>query len=282
MLCMKHRHRRRADVGGFLFLLPSGMRRLSRKSRRMPHLLRALAALAAFILLTPGHSWGKPGWPNGNLDGAQYLPRLPDPLEGTFESPSWDVQGVYFDLSRQWLYVGVDTVAVFDRNGADSSPLGQTVVSMEFKEVPAGATQTVRLVLTDTTAEVTIDDQPVPYSSLAWRQCHVYTGTDLEVTIGRGLLDYFVLDALSLVWCGPDERMTVAGELDFRLVLSDGGPGPHDGVVGRLPEPGSLLLLALGSPIFLRRRRRWVGRRGRWPLGRPGSHVRCGGCRLGQ
>jgi hypothetical protein len=161
---------------------------------------------------------------------------ITDPVEGTFESPSWDIQSVHISLVHlQGLFIGVDTVGPFDRDGGMTSALGETDVYMEFREYWGGAViQTEEMVLTATTET---------YYENAMKSGGRYAiGTDLEIEIGAAMQN-----DLGMILDGR-------GKCRFYLRLDDTGTGLHDEVFGIIPEPGTLALLALGAAAMIRRR----------------------------
>ena len=88
-------------------------------------------------------------------------------MEGIFESPSWDIKGVYFDFTpRGGFTIGLDTVGGFLRHGGQTSAAHKTELSMVFSGWPSGGSMTFDLVLTDTTGLLWFNGAPA--NLLAW------------------------------------------------------------------------------------------------------------------
>jgi hypothetical protein len=188
---------------------------------------------------------------DGNVDGQDaYRFVITDPVEGTFESPSWDVQCVGISLTGKGLIIGVDTVGPFDRGGGLTSVLGETEVYMEFRDLWSGAVmESLEVALTATTESLSEDGLGIYLGDYRGNGSSVVVGSDLEVCLNGGVMTHELGGILS-GWMG---------KCGFYLRLDDTGTGAHDEVYGVIPEPATLAMLALGAAAILRRRGRYAG-----------------------
>jgi len=215
---------------------------------------RSWAVVAAMVLACVALGRGEPVDVDGETDAPVFeypgTVTVRDPVEGVFESPSWDIQGVGFFESRSALYVHVDTVGPLDRNGGDTSITRMTKFVALLTDAATSETQTIELAMTETTAELHIDGVRIEHGDVHFKDWHAWAGMDdgdLWIRIGSWFVAQFVYEP----WVQPYE-----GRFEFQALLDDTDVGPDDRIVGWVPEPGALTLLALAAAALLRRRRR--------------------------
>jgi MYXO-CTERM domain-containing protein len=218
---------------------------------------RSLAAVAVTLLACAAVSGAAPVEFNGEADSPDFVYPGPievhDPVEGVFESPSWDIQGVEFIESRPGMYVHVDTLGPFDRNGGDTSITGTTLFVALLTEASGRETQMIELTLTETTGELRIDGAPVEEGPHHWEQWSAGVSEDGHLWIWIG--SYFLAPFVYSPWAGPWVHPWPRG-FELRARLDDCDAGADDVIVGWVPQPAGLALLALGAAALLRRRGR--------------------------
>jgi len=184
------------------------------------------------------------------VSGYPGLVTVRDPVEGVFQSPSWDIQAVEFQLFRSGLELRVDTVGPFDRNGGDTSITGTTSFVALLTDAATSETQMIELAMTETTEELHLDGVRIEHGQLDNEDWQAWAGRDdgdLRIWIGMSFVPQFVHEP----WMKPYQR-----RFEFQALLDDTDVGPDDRIVGWVPEPGALTLLALAAVTLLRRRGR--------------------------
>ena len=227
---------------------------------------RSWAVVAGVVLGCVALARGEPVDVEGETDApvSEYVGVLTvtDPVEGIFESPSWDIQAVEFWALRKGLLILVDTVGPLDRNGGDTSITGRTSFVALLTDAATSETQMIELAMTETTEELRLDGVRIEHGHWDDDDWQAWAGRDdgdLRIWIGRSFVPQFV-DA---PWEHPYES-----RFEFQALLDDTDVGPDDRIVGWVPEPGALTLLPLAAVTLLRRRgrppRRQRRRRERW------------------
>ena len=216
--------------------------------------VRSWAAAAAALLGCVALGRGAPVDGNGETDapvsGYPGLVTVRDPVEGVFQSPSWDIQAVEFELLRSGLELRVDTVGPVDRNGGDTSITGTTRFVALLTDEATSETQTIELAMTETTEELQLDGVRIEHGQWDFKDWQAWAGRedgDLRIWIGSWLVAQFVYAS-----SGPPYQR----RFEFQALLDDTDVGPDDRIVGWVPEPGALTLLALAAVTLLRRRGR--------------------------
>jgi len=174
--------------------------------------------------------------------------QVEDALEGVFESPSWDITSVEFYPTKTILGVILCTAGPFDRNGGETSLTGTTRFTFSLMDPYGTQSITYCLITSDTTEELWIDGALVekhPPDTMAWWGMHIDEG-QLYLSLYPHLVPPLVTMALQEYGSVP---------CLLHAELSDTGTGVADQVVGWVPEPASLALLAAGAAGLLRRGR---------------------------
>jgi len=192
-----------------------------------------LAVVVGIVSLCASAAWGAPVQLDGNVDSHDaYSIHVEDPNEGIFGGDSFDVDAMDFDESGGWLYVGVDTIGPFDRNGAGGASPPQTELWLEFRDAATGL-MLFKLTLTDGGETMKLDD--VALDGSLW---DAEVADDLEFRVDQSLLAGLV------------------SPYDFKARLDNAALPSDDIVTGQVPEPATLALLTLGGVAGLLRRRR--------------------------
>ena len=182
---------------------------------------------------------------NGDPEPPRIHPYwVDDPLEGIFESPSWDIWSVQVDVRKTPVLFSLITAGSFDPNGGETSLTGETHVSLQLTDPVSQTSQELSLVMTDTTEQLWIDGQSIDEGAWGW-SAGIIDGW-LGLTIFMGHIDWHILQGLE----------GHSGPIWLEAELSDTGTGVPDRVSGWVPEPGCLALLAAGAAGLLARRRR--------------------------
>jgi MYXO-CTERM domain-containing protein len=184
------------------------------------------------------------------VSGYPGLVTVRDPVEGVFQSPSWDIQAVEFWALRAGLLIHVYTVEPLDRNGGDTSITGTTRFVALLTDAATSETHMIELAMTETTEELHLDGVRIEHGQWDFEDWQAWAGRDdgdLRIWIGSYLVPPFVYAP----WEQPYER-----RFEFQALLDDTDVGPDDRIVGWVPEPGALTLLALAAAALLRRRGR--------------------------
>ena len=210
----------------------------------------AAAALLGCVALGRGAPVDGDGEADAPVSGYPGLVTVRDPVEGIFESPSWDIQAVEFWALRKGLLILVDTVGPLDRNGGDTSITGRTSFVALLTDAATSETQMIELAMTETTEELRLDGVRIEHGHWDDDDWQAWAGRDdgdLRIWIGMSFVPQFVHEP----WMKPYQR-----RFEFQALLDDTDVGPDDRIVGWVPEPGALTLLALAAATLLRRRGR--------------------------
>jgi hypothetical protein len=151
-----------------------------------------------------------------------------------FGGPDWNMDAAYFDYDPvdDWIYIALDVMGTFDRNGGDGAVPAITLAAFRAGEPP----NNYEFVFTATPAMMVLakpDGTPI---TTGWEAKIL---GDLELRIRPSLIP--ALDLNDFVFYARLDNMT--GQ-------------PDDEISGRVPEPATLALLGLGGVVALLRRRR--------------------------
>jgi len=188
------------------------------------------------VLASASYGWAIPITVDGVVDGNDnYAAVLNDAVgELGLESTAWDISKANFDLDANWLYVGLETVGGFDRNGGNTSMFGTTLFFGLIDST--GSPYTFGLVTTASSVLLNVDG--------------VTLTENVDYVAGIGWALELKLDRSKVP--------TITSDFAFQAQLDDNGSGSDDQIAGQLvgvPEPATMALLALGGVALLRRKR---------------------------
>lgn len=193
--------------------------------------------LAGLICMCVSRAAAAPIDFDGNVDGDDsYVFRLEDDEEAEYGTDSFDIDAVEFDLDGPWLYIGVDTVGLFDRDGG---PTAFPAITQFIFFLDDGGQDHLFTLLIDATDMLMYQGTvPVPLAT-GWEAA---IGTDLEIR----------LDSAALLAGFDYDGFGFQGRLDNSDTQAD------DVITGivPIPEPASIFLLGVGGLAGLKRRRR--------------------------
>jgi len=174
---------------------------------------------------------------DGNVDGDDsYVFRLEDDEEAQYGTDSFDIDAVKFDLDDPWLYIGVDTVGLFDRDGG---PTAFPAITQFIFFLDDGSQDHLFTLLIDATDMLMYQGTvPVPLAA-GWEAA---IGMDLEIR----------LDSAALLAGFDYDEFFFYGRLD------NADTYPDDVIAGTvpIPEPASAALMLVAGAIALKARRK--------------------------
>jgi len=147
----------------------------------------AAAALLGCVALGRGAPVDGDGEADAPVSGYPGLVTVRDPVEGVFQSPSWDIQAVEFWESRKGLHLRVDTVGPLDRNGGDTSITGTTRFVALLTDAATSETKRIELAMTESTEELHLDGVRIEHGQWDFEDWQAWAGRedgDLWIRIG--------------------------------------------------------------------------------------------------
>ena len=249
--------------------------------------LRGSLYAVACVALFASVAWSSP-IVDGSVGGTEYQESVSDTyVYGaadetgmTYYGSGLDIEALYFSTGASARYIGltVDPIAdaqdhSFDPDGSPASYTGQTAFNLSFyvaqpdPEATPSPTPLYYLNLivsagnvveqavltewdatnnwwqkTDLVYGIVFAGGVPTFDPTIPSKFNVQFGQDLEISLADGVGGLFLND--------------VADAQYFIGQLDDLGGGDDDQIVGHLPEPGTLALLALGAVSLMRRKRR--------------------------
>ncbi|HET6430081.1 MAG TPA: PEP-CTERM sorting domain-containing protein [Phycisphaerae bacterium] len=188
------------------------------------------------VLACASYGWAIPITVDGVIDGNDsYAATLSDATgEPGLESSDWDISQAHFDLDANWLYMGLETVGGFDRNGGNTSLFGTTLFLGLIDST--GSPHSFGLVTTASSVLLNVDN--------------VMLTENVDYVVGIGSALELKLDRSRIP--------TIGSDFAFQAQLDDNGSGSDDQIAGQVigvPEPATMALLAVGGVALLRRKR---------------------------
>ncbi len=195
-----------------------------------------IIAIAAFLACTfVTGAVASPITFDGTVDAGDTYPAwIDDPAEGVFGSDGLDIDGVGFDEIAGWLYIGVDTVGQFDRDGGPTA--FPQVTQFLFRLNDGSQTHTYMMLIDGGAIAMFEGITPI----LAGWTAQI--ANDLEIRLDTTVL-----------MPGFDHH-----DFFFQARLDNSDYYADDVIAGDIgiPEPTTMSLLAIGSLAALRRRSR--------------------------
>lgn len=244
---------------------------------------RSVISMAAVAALCAPVAWSAPLADGTVVDGEYdiklidtYVYGAPDETQMAYHGSGLDIDSMHFTMDGSWRYLGLTVDPLddgqdygFDPNGSPASYSGQTAFNISFyatqPDLSGGAPSTPAHYL-----NLIVSDDGLEQAQLVeWN-----AGTGRWVTTNLVLM--FVTDGVDFsfdptiaqkydvqfgqaleIHLSEDLFINDAGSAEYFVAqLDDLGGWDDDQMVGHLPEPGTLALLAIGAASLLRRRRR--------------------------
>ena len=160
-----------------------------------------------------------------------------DPNEAAFGADSFDIDAVLFDMDSNFLYIGVDTIGAFDRNGGATAfpPVTQFLFQLD----DGSASYFFTLLINDTSTTMFQGVSPIPLPVTIW---DAMIDNDLEIRFDSTMMPGFNWD-----------------DFAFQARLDNSDTAADDVISARvtdIPEPATMSLQGLGAIALLRRRRK--------------------------
>jgi hypothetical protein len=244
---------------------------------------RSLVTAVAVAALCVSAAWSAPLADGTVVDGEYdaklidtYVYGAPDETQAAYHGTGLDIDSLHFTMDGAWRYLGLTVDPLddgqdygFDPNGSPASYSGQTAFNISFyatePDLAGGAPPSpayyLNLIVSDDGLE---QGQLVEWNAATGRWVttnlvlmFVTDGVDfsLDPTIAQKYDVQFGRDLE--IHLSEDLFLGAAGSAEYFVAqLDDLGGWDDDQMVGHLPEPTALALLALGGAWLLRRRRR--------------------------
>lgn len=197
-----------------------------------------------------------------------YVFGAPDETGMDYFNSGLDIDSAHFDSDASKLYFGVSTKDTFMPDGSPASYTGQTAVNMAFYET-----------MPDLTASPAAS--PLWYANLVLSATGVEQAVLVQYPAGEPKVTIDLLSGLKKVGAVYSFDTSIPSKfvskfnqgleisLDMSLLVVDPTTAPYfsmqlddlggwedDQMIGQIPEPATLGLLAVGAVLILRRRRR--------------------------